>query len=215
MSDQLRYKGLREKLVEDLRKKGITDERVLSAIGEVPRHLFMESGLIQFAYKDQAFPIAAGQTISQPYTVAFQSQLLEVQPRHRVLEIGTGSGYQAAVLVAMGASLFSVERQRVLFLKAKSILEKLNYHPGLFFGDGYAGLPTYAPFDRILVTCGAESVPEALLRQLKIGGRMVIPVGGPSEQKMTLYVKISENVIERSEHGAFIFVPMVEGKAKK
>jgi len=212
MIDHIRYKGLRKKLAEELRRKGITDEKVLEAIETVPRHVFMDSGLIRFAYKDQAFPIGAGQTISQPFTVAYQTQLLDVHPHQKVLEIGTGSGYQAAVLMHLGVSLFTIDRQRSLYLKARSVLESLHLQPGLFFGDGYAGLPSYAPFDRILVTCGAMQVPESLLQQLKVGGKMVIPIGNETEQIMTRFVKISEQVIERSEHGSFIFVPMLGGK---
>ncbi|KPL22462.1 MAG: protein-L-isoaspartate O-methyltransferase, partial [Bacteroides sp. SM1_62] len=175
MNDTYRHKGLRKQLVETIRLKGIRDERVLEAIGKIPRHLFMDSGFIAFSYKDQAFPIGEGQTISQPYTVAFQTQLLEITPHTRVLEIGTGSGYQTAVLLELGASVFTIERQRKLFLKAQENLHMLGYKPQFFYGDGYQGKPSYGPFDRILVTAGAEDVPAALKGQLKVGGIMVIP----------------------------------------
>jgi len=212
MEDSYRHKGLRRLLVEEIRKKGISDEAVLEAIGKVPRHSFMDSGFINFSYKDSAFPIGAGQTISQPYTVAFQTQLLEVKPYEKVLEIGTGSGYQAAVLFAMGANVYTIERQRELYIKSQKLLQQLDCKMKFFHGDGYAGLPAYAPFDKILVTAGATEIPETLVQQLKIGGRMVIPVGGNNGQDMTLVVRKSETETEVTYHGAFIFVPFLKGK---
>jgi len=212
MEDSYRHKGLRRLLVEEIRKKGISDEAVLEAIGKVPRHSFMDSGFINFSYRDSAFPIGAGQTISQPYTVAFQTQLLEVKPYDKILEIGTGSGYQAAVLFEMGANVFTIERQRELYIKSQQLLQQLGYKMLFFHGDGYAGLPAFAPFDKILVTAGATEIPETLVQQLKIGGRMVIPVGGSNGQDMTLVVRKSETETEVTYHGAFIFVPFLKGK---
>lgn len=206
-----RHQGMRKKLVEGLRIKGIKDENVLRAIENVPRHLFMESSFINFAYKDQAFPIGSGQTISQPYTVAFQTQLLQVGKDDKILEVGTGSGYQAAVLSEMGAKVFTIERQKELFIKAQSFLPSIGYHPACFFGDGYLGLPGFAPFDKILVTAGAVSVPAALKEQLKTGGRLVIPVGGENRQEMMVIVRISEEEFRSEKHGGFIFVPLLKG----
>ena len=203
---------MRRHLVEQLRNKGITDEEVLSAIGSVPRHLFMDSGFESHAYQDKAFPIAAEQTISQPYTVAFQSQLLQVQKGQSVLEIGTGSGYQTAVLILLGADVYSIERQHQLYRYSMRQLPKLGYRSKkLVFGDGYKGLPEFAPFDRILVTAGAEEVPKALLNQLVIGGRMVIPVGIET-QEMILMVRTSAKEFEKQKHGTFRFVPMLTDK---
>ena len=203
---------MRRHLVEQLRNKGITDEEVLSAIGSVPRHLFMDSGFESHAYQDKAFPIAAEQTISQPYTVAFQSQLLQVQKGQSVLEIGTGSGYQTAVLILLGADVYSIERQHQLYRYSMRQLPKLGYRSKkLVFGDGYKGLPEFAPFDRILVTAGAKEVPKALLNQLVIGGRMVIPVGTET-QEMILMVRTSAKEFEKQKHGTFRFVPMLTDK---
>ena len=212
MEDTYRHKGLRRLLVEEIRKKGIYDEAVLGAIGRAPRHAFMDSGFINFSYKDSAFPIGAGQTISQPYTVAFQTQLLEVKPHEKILEIGTGSGYQAAVLYEMDANVYTIERQRELYVKSQQLLHQLGYRMQFFYGDGYAGLPAYAPFDKILVTAGAADIPETLVKQLKTGGRMVIPVGSGDGQEMTLVVKKSDTEIEVTHHGAFMFVPFLKGK---
>ncbi len=211
MVDTFQHKGLRRKLVEIVRNKGIRDERILEAIGTIPRHMFMDSGFIHFSYKDQAFPIGGGQTISQPYTVAFQTELLDVRPLHRVLEIGTGSGYQAAVLMELGASVYTIERQRKLFLKAQATLGELGYKARFFFGDGYQGKPAYAPYDRILVTAGAREVPEPLLQQLKIGGIMVLPLGGGTTQQMVRIVRQGEDRFDRTEHGSFAFVPLISG----
>ncbi len=213
--DTFKHKGLRNKLVEEIRSKGILDESVLKAINAVPRHLFMDNSFVGFAYVDKAFPIAAGQTISQPYTVAFQSEALQLKKLDRVLEVGTGSGYQAAVLCEMGVKLFTIERQRALFDFAGNLLPKLGYHPHFFYGDGYQGLPTYGPFDKIIVTAGAESVPGKLLEQLAIGGRMVIPVGERANQVMKIIVRESENDYSERDAGNFVFVPLLPGLSDK
>ncbi len=206
-----RHQGMRKKLVEGLKIKGIRNEMVLEAIGKVPRHLFMESTFIQFAYKDQAFPIGAGQTISQPYTVAIQTQLLEIEKGEKILEIGTGSGYQAAVLLEMGARVFTIERQKELFTRVQKFLPEIGYNPACFFGDGYKGLPAFAPFDKILVTAGATSVPDDLKQQLAIGGRLVIPVGNEQRQEMSVIIRIAENEFKSEKHGDFVFVPLLKG----
>lgn len=212
MKDTFKHKGLRLKLVEVVKNKGIKNEAVLAAISKIPRHLFMDSGFLEHAYQDKAFPIAADQTISQPYTVAFQSELLEVKKGDKVLEIGTGSGYQTAVLCLLGAKVFSIERQQELFRKTSKFLPKLNYRPKkIIFGDGYKGLVEEAPFDSIIVTAGAPFVPKPLLSQLKVGGRLVIPVGD-TEQIMTLFVRNSETEFDKQEFGAFRFVPLLEDK---
>ena len=211
MEDNFLHKGLRKKLVDEIRRKGIKNEKVLEAINNVPRHCFMDSGFINFAYKDQAFPIAAGQTISQPYTVAFQTELLQVRKLDRILEVGTGSGYQAAVLLEMGATVFSIERFKELYLKAKSTLEQLGYRPNLFYGDGYLGLPTYGPFDSIIITAAAPKIPDELLKQLKVGGRLIVPLGNSNSQIMTLVEKTGDDNYKTSEHGHFVFVPMIKG----
>lgn len=214
LEDNLRHKGLRRKLVEEVASKGITDKNVLKALLNVPRHFFMDSGFLNFAYKDQAFPIGSGQTISQPFTVAFQTQLLQVSPMQKVLEVGTGSGYQAAILMELGARLYTIERHRDLFLSAKALLEEMGYRPNCYYGDGYKGLPPFSPFDRIIVTAGASEIPEALVEQLALGGRMVIPVGDESEQTMLLIEKLPDGSIKKSTHGKFVFVPLLKGKAK-
>ncbi|MCC5917463.1 MAG: protein-L-isoaspartate(D-aspartate) O-methyltransferase [Cryomorphaceae bacterium] len=212
MKDLPKHIGRRRHLVDQLREKGITDQRVLDAIGRVPRHLFIDSSFEDFAYQDTAFPIAAEQTISQPYTVAFQSQCLNVEPGEKVLEIGTGSGYQTAVLCELGAKVFSIERQHELFLFAKRMLNQLNYSYTGKYGDGYQGMPTYAPFDKIIVTAGAREIPAALLRQLSVDGIMVIPVG-VGTQKMLLIKKDKDNDYSVKKLGDFRFVPMLEEKA--
>lgn len=210
-NDTPRHKGLRKKLADGLKIKGIRNEDVLEAISKVPRHLFMESTFINFAYKDQAFPIGAGQTISQPYTVAFQTQLLKVEKGDKILEVGTGSGYQAAILLELGAKVFSIERQKELYLKLNKFLPEIGYNPACFFGDGYKGLPGFAPFDKILVTAGAPFIPEDLKQQLKIGGRLVIPVGNDKRQEMNVIIRTSENEFKNEKHGGFIFVPLLRG----
>ena len=212
MEDSYLHKGLRKKLVETIRSKGISDERVLVAIGKVPRHLFMDSSFIKFSYADQAFPIRSGQTISQPYTVAFQTELLEIKPMEKVLEIGTGSGYQAAVLMEMGARVYSIERHKELHIAAQSILSKLGYKARFFYGDGYEGIPAYAPFDKILVTAATPEIPAKLIEQLKPGGLLVLPLGGSLGQIMIKVLKTDENNFTTTKHGAFAFVPMVKGK---
>ncbi len=211
IEDSYRHKGLRQKLVEELKKKGISDENILKAIGKVPRHVFMDSSFINFSYRDKAFPIGAGQTISQPYTVAIQTSLLQVKPNDKILEIGTGSGYQTAILMELGARVYTIERQRELFLKAQSLLPELGYTPNFFFGDGTLGLPTYAPFDKILVTAGAIDLPDALLKQMRIGGRTVVPVGERSLQTMTVIERTEEDSFSKTTHGNFIFVPLLKG----
>lgn len=211
MTDNYRHKGLRRQLRDLLAKKGIKDELVLEAIDEVPRHLFFENAFLSHAYEDKAFPIGAGQTISQPYTVAFQTELLQVDRGMKVLEIGTGSGYQTAILCKLGVKVFSIERQKSLYKKSKALLIEMGYSAKTFFGDGYKGLPTFGPFDRILVTCGADSLPESLLEQLKPGGRMVVPVGAGDDQEMILLEKTNEG-IKQSKHGVFRFVPMLKDK---
>jgi len=203
---------MRQQLVDVLATKGIKDKAVLNAIGKIPRHLFMDSGFIDHAYVDKAFPIAADQTISQPYTVAFQSELLQIQPGHKVLEIGTGSGYQCAVLIELGAKVYSIERQQELFKKTSKFLPKIGYRAKkLIFGDGYKGLVEEAPFDSIIVTAGAPFVPKPLLSQIKVGGRLVIPVGD-DVQTMTLFIRKGAKAFEKHELGEFRFVPLLQDK---
>lgn len=212
MEDTFLHKGLRKKLVEEIKQKGINDEKVLHAINKVPRHYFMDSSFVHFAYKDQAFPIAANQTISQPYTVARQTQLLDIRKGEKVLEIGTGSGYQTAVLIELGARVFTIERHKILNITAQETLSKLNYRPHFFYGDGFEGLPSYAPFDKIIVTAGAQDMPVKLIEQLRIGGKLVIPFGKTNQQTMLLIEKISDQEYTTTEHGSFVFVPMLKGK---
>ena len=212
MKDTFKHQGMRQQLVEILVKKGIKDQNVLAAIGKIPRHLFMDSGFIDHAYQDKAFPIGADQTISQPYTVAFQSELMQIKPGDTLLEIGTGSGYQTAVLLELGAKVFSIERQKELFKKASKFLPKLGYRAKkLIFGDGYKGLVEEAPFKSIIVTAGAPFVPNPLLAQLEIGGRLVIPVGD-AVQTMTLFIRKGPKEFEKHELGEFRFVPLLEDK---
>ncbi len=203
---------MRKKLVETLEKKGITNPGVLQAINTIPRHLFMDSSFIDHAYVDKAFPIAAQQTISQPYTVARQTELLDIVKGSKVLEIGTGSGYQTAVLLEIGAVVYSIERQNKLFKKAVKFLKQQGYNPKkLIFGDGYIGLENEAPFDGIVVTAGAPYVPKPLLAQLKIGGKLVIPVGETS-QIMTVFTRTSKTAFDKQTFGEFRFVPLLENK---
>jgi len=212
INDSNRHKGLRNQLVNTIRNKGIKDKSVLDAISKVPRHLFMDSGFVDFAYQDKPFPIGADQTISQPYTVAFQSELLTVEPGQKILEIGTGSGYQTAVLIELKAEVYSIERQKELYTKAKKFLPKVGYVPKkMEFGDGYLGMPEYAPFDGIIVTAGAPYLPKALLGQLKIGGKLVIPIGD-AVQVMTVFTRSAEKKFEKLEYGDFRFVPMLKEK---
>ena len=193
---------------------GIADERVLGAMDRVPRHFFLDSAFSQFAYSNKAFPIAAGQTISQPHTVAKQSELLAAKPGDTVLEIGTGSGYQCAVLCAMGYKVYSIERQRLLFDKAGPLLKSMGFKPDLFYGDGYKGKAVFGPYDGIIVTCGAPEIPEALLLQLAVGGRLVIPVGEGDTQRMFTFERTGEKEFSRQEHGEFAFVPMLASRAQ-
>ncbi len=211
MTDTFEAKGKRKKLVEELRQKGISDEDVLKAINTVPRHLFMDPAFFIHAYVDKAFPITSGQTISQPYTVAVQSALLRVKKRDKILEIGTGSGYQAAILAEMGAKVYTIERFRDLFIKAQQTLNSLGYSIDFFFGDGSEGKPQYGPFDGIIITAAAMEVPQPLLQQLKTGGRLIIPLGNPDSQVMTVVEKTDVDTYEYSEHGNFAFVPMLKG----
>ncbi|MDY3362983.1 protein-L-isoaspartate(D-aspartate) O-methyltransferase [Riemerella anatipestifer] len=211
MKDTFVHKGKRKILVEYLREKlGICDENVLSAIGALPRHFFMESVFEDYAYEDRAFPIVAHQTISHPSTVAEQTELLQVEKGEKILEIGTGSGYQAAVLMVMGAKVYTIERQKKLFDFSKKMFKILGLRPHFqSFGDGFLGLPTFAPFDKIIVTCGAETLPVELLKQLKVGGKMVIPLGALEEQILYRFTKISETEIEKETFGVYKFVPML------
>jgi protein-L-isoaspartate(D-aspartate) O-methyltransferase len=212
MTDNFKHKGLRKQLIEEIKSKGITDAAVLKAIETVPRHLFMDDAFLDFAYKDSAFQIGAGQTISQPYTVAYQTELLKINKGDKILEIGTGSGYQTAILMELGAKVFSIERQKSLFDKAKVLLPKLGYNPKLYYGDGYKGLPNYAPFDKILVTAGAPIIPEALKEQLKVGGILVIPLGKGRVQIMTTLTKLDNENFETKSLKEFSFVPLLEDK---
>lgn len=212
MKDTPKHQGLRNQLLKTVAQKGIQSEEVLLAMSKIPRHLFMDSALESHAYEDKAFPIAADQTISQPYTVARQTELLKLKPNDNVLEIGTGSGYQTAVLIEMGAKVYTVERQNELFKKTKLFLAKLGYKPKyMSFGDGYKGLLEYAPFDGIIVTAGAPVVPKALLSQLKVGGRLVIPVG-KAIQTMTVFTRTGDKEFSKKEYGAFRFVPLLKEK---
>lgn len=212
MKDTTKHQGLRNQLVNLLESKGIHDKNVLDAIKNIPRHLFINSSFHDFAYQDKAFPIAAGQTISQPYTVAYQTQLLEVKKDQKILEIGTGSGYQTSILVKMGAKVFTIERQLELFKITSQLLPKLGIQPKhITFGDGYKGLPNYAPYDGIIVTAGAPVIPNALLEQLKIGGKLIIPLGQDT-QIMTKLTRIAETKFEKEEFGDFKFVPLLESK---
>ena len=212
MKDTFLHKGLRNKLVEHLSEKGINNTDVLDAINNVPRHLFMDNAFVNFAYQDKAFPIGSGQTISQPYTVAFQTQMLKIKPYQKVLEIGTGSGYQAAVLNELNTNVYTIERQKDLFKKTKEFLPSIGYKCNFFYGDGYKGLEKFAPFDRVIITCGAPQIPQSLIDQLKIGGRMVAPIGDGDIQIMHLIEKISETETKITTHGEFSFVPMLNDK---
>jgi protein-L-isoaspartate(D-aspartate) O-methyltransferase len=210
MQDTYKHKGMRKQLIEQLRQKGISDERVLTAFDAIPRHFFLDLVFEQQAYSNVAFQIGAGQTISHPYTVAFQTSILELKKGEKVLEIGTGSGFQTCILCSMGMKVFSIERQKELHIKAKKIIDHFRFTPKLFFGDGYEGKETFAPFDKILVTCGAPFIPEKLVQQLKVGGMMVIPVGDLDSQEMHRITKISDSEYKEEVFGNFSFVPMLE-----
>lgn len=212
MQDSFRHQGLRKQLIEQLFEKGIYNADVLDAINKIPRHLFMDNAFVNFAYQNKAFPIGSGQTISQPYTVAFQTQLLDLHSYEKVLEVGTGSGYQAAVLTLMHADVYTIERQRDLFKKTKEFLPELGYKCNFFYGDGYKGLPNFAPFDRVIVTCGAPFIPDDLIKQLKVGGKMVVPIGDNDVQVMHLIEKISNTENKITTHGEFLFVPMLNNR---
>ncbi len=215
MKDTYRHKGLRKKLIDSLRKKGIRDENILAAMESIPRHFFLDKAFEEWAYQDKAFPIGNDQTISQPFTVAYQTELLEVKKRDKVMEIGTGSGYQAAVLAALGARVYTIERQEALYETAKTLLTKLGFgHIRCFFRDGYKGLPEFAPFDKILVTAGASEVPPELTKQLKIDGILVVPVGGEKVQRMYKITRISENEFLEEKLDNFRFVPFLKGTKK-
>jgi protein-L-isoaspartate(D-aspartate) O-methyltransferase len=212
LKDTLRHKGLRNKLVQEIKNKGISDLKVLNAIQSIPRHLFMDSSFLDHAYQDKAFPISAGQTISQPYTVAFQSELLKIRKGDKVLEVGTGSGYQTAVLCELGAIVYSIERQKELFKKTSFFLPKIGYFPKkIIFGDGYNGFANEAPYDSIIVTAGAPFIPKMLLSQLKINGKLIIPVG-EEIQKMTVITRLSKEKFDKVEYGEFQFVPLLKEK---
>jgi len=213
LEDSFRHKGLRKKLVDTIRQKGITDERVLEAISVIPRHYFFDPAFLEFAYEDKAFQIGEGQTISQPYTVAYQTQLLEVKKREKVLEVGTGSGYQACILAQMGAKVFTIERLKKLYEHAKALIEAMHMpNIRLFYGDGFEGLPPYAPFDKILITAAVPEFPARLLEQLRIGGYLVMPYGKGNVQHMQRIIKIDEGKYEVEEYDSFKFVPMLKGK---
>ncbi|MFA7273054.1 MAG: protein-L-isoaspartate(D-aspartate) O-methyltransferase [Crocinitomicaceae bacterium] len=214
MQDSYKHKGMRKLLIKELREKGIANEKVLDAFMAVPRHFFLDLAFLEQAYSNKAFQIGSGQTISHPFTVAFQTSLLELKKNDKVLEIGTGSGFQTSILCELGAKVFSIERHRDLNLKAKKIIQELKYTPKLSFGDGFAGWPAFEPFDSVLVTCGAPYVPEELQKQLKVGGKLVIPLGEGSVQRMKRYIKISETEFEEEDYGDFSFVPMLEDRVK-
>jgi protein-L-isoaspartate(D-aspartate) O-methyltransferase len=212
MKDDFKQQGRRKQLIETVKEKGVSDEKVLTGLNKIPRHLFMDSSFEDHAYQDKAFPIAAGQTISQPFTVAFQTQLLEVKPGDKILEVGTGSGYQTALLCELKAKVYSIERQLELYKKTKLFLDKIGYRPKhLAYGDGYKGIPSYAPFDKIIVTAGAPEIPKKLLAQLKINGKMVIPLG-EENQIITLITRTGEKKFEQKEFGGFRFVPLLRDK---
>lgn len=214
MQDTFKHKGMRRQLIAELREKGIKDHRILEAFDAIPRHFFLDLVFEQQAYSNQAFQIGAGQTISHPYTVAFQTELLGLEKGDKVLEIGTGSGYQTCILCEMGAKVFTIERQRELFLKSKKIIHHFNFNPRMTYGDGYKGMPSFAPFDKVIITCGAPDIPMALVEQMRVGGIMVIPVGEGRDQIMKRITKLENNELEIEEFGVFSFVPMLEDKAK-
>lgn len=211
--DNYKQKGLRKQLVDNIRQKGITDENVLAAINNIPRHYFLDTAFEGIAYEDRAFPIGEGQTISQPYTVAYQTELLHIERGDRVLEIGTGSGYQTCILLELGAEVYTIERQQNLYNRTIQVLPYMGYRPHFFLGDGSKGVPKHAPYDKILVTAGAPFVPDVMLKQLRIGGLLVIPVGSEKEQKMMTILRVGEQEYERIELDTFRFVPLVGDSA--
>ncbi len=214
MVDNYRHKGMRKRLVNEIRSKGVRDQRILDAVNKIPRHLFLDSSFLEFAYEDKPFPIGSGQTISQTYTVAFQTELLEVKKGHKILEIGTGSGYQACVLAELGAKVFSIERQKKLYEKTKVFLPKIGYRQiKLFYGDGYKGVPAFAPYDGILITAAAPEIPEKLVSQLKTGGVIVLPLGGGDVQTMLRLTKKEDGTLQEEQFGAFRFVPLLKNKS--
>lgn len=209
MQDSYRHKGMRRQLVKVVQGKGIKDERVLAAIGKIPRHFFFENALVEHAYEDKAFPIGAGQTISQPYTVAFQTELLQLKPGDKVFEIGTGSGYQSIVLLELDAEVFTIEYQKELYERTSHFLPQMGYKPNFFYGDGSQGMPRFAPYDKIIVTAGAPMVPDALIDQLRVGGILVIPVGDAKTQQMLRITKTAENKVRTETFTNFKFVPLL------
>lgn len=214
VEDSFKHKGMRRQLIKELAIKGIDDQRILDAFDAVPRHFFLDNVFAEQAYTNMAFQIGSGQTISHPYTVAFQTDLLDISKGDKILEIGTGSGFQTSILCEMGAKVYSIERHKELHLKARNILRHLHYNARLSFGDGYKGMPTYAPFDKIIITCGAPDIPEELVNQLKVGGVMIIPIGEGVEQQMKRITKVSETELKEEDFGVFKFVPMLENKVK-
>jgi len=215
MVDSFRHKGMRKKLVDTIKRKGIMDHRILEAVGNIPRHLFLDSSFLEFAYEDKPFPIGSGQTISQPYTVAFQTELLEIMQGDKVLEIGTGSGYQACVLAELGAKVYTVERQKKLYQKTKAFLPTIGYRQiKCFYGDGYKGIPAFAPYDKILITAAAPEIPKLLTDQLRVGGYFVIPLGGSDVQTMIRIEKKEDGSLHQEKFGAFRFVPLLKNKAE-
>ena len=213
MIDSYKHKGLRKRLVSTVKSKGIKDEKILEAIGKIPRHFFIDSSFLEFSYQDKPFPIGSGQTISQPFTVAFQTDLLNVKKGDKILEVGTGSGYQACVLLELKAKVYSIERQKKLYLKAQKFLPTIGYRPKLFYGDGYKGLKAFAPFDKILITAGAPAIPDDLIDQLKPGGILVAPIGDGNVQIMKRLIKNIDGNIKEENHGNFRFVPLLMNKA--
>ena len=214
VKDSFKYQGMRRQLVRELSERGIKSKQVLDCFEAIPRHYFLDNAFAEQAYSNTAFQIGSGQTISHPYTVAYQTELLDIQKGEKILEIGSGSGFQTCVLCEMGAKVFSIERHKELHLKAKNIVRQLKYNARLSFGDGYKGLPTFAPFDKIIITCGAPDIPEELVNQMKIGGIMIIPIGEGVEQQMKKIVKVSDSEITIEDFGVFKFVPMLENKVK-
>jgi len=215
MVDSYRHRGMRRQLVKTVAEKGIVDQRILEAIGKIPRHFFFENALVEHAYQDKAFPIGSGQTISQPYTVAFQTELLQLKAGDKVLEIGTGSGYQSIVLLELGTRVYTIEYQKKLYEHTKSFLPRMGYQPKFFYGDGSKGLPLHAPYDKIIVTAGAPSVPDSLIDQLSIGGILVIPVGDEKTQQMLRITKLSDRKVRSEKFQDFRFVPLLGTKGWK